>query len=147
HALMHLPSVLYWIDRARCMATVDRVAALSASLRDELRRAHVRGFCGHWNLHLRGWGADHALACAEAIEAARRASDRGLLGIHLVRQTFALSLESKYEAACDAAEQGERLAIERGDAFDRFLGCYLRAWALRHLGSWGELLDLLDGGV
>ncbi|MBI3847594.1 MAG: AAA family ATPase [Planctomycetes bacterium] len=146
-ALLYLPSVFYWVDRKRCLGSVDRVATLGRDLPDELLRAHTRGFCGHWNLHLRGWRAEDARACAEAIDAAENANDRALLSLHLVRYTFAQSLQAQYEPACRTAERGEKLALEVGDAFDYILSNFLRAWALRHLGRWGEMLEIVQRGV
>jgi DNA-binding winged helix-turn-helix (wHTH) protein/tetratricopeptide (TPR) repeat protein len=146
-ALLYLGSALFWIDREQCLGAVDQAVELSRNMEDELLRAHTRGYCGHWNLCLRGWQDQDAQACAEAVQAARKANDRALLSLHVVRFAYLQCLRSEYEGAVRTAEEGQRLALEVSDAFDYLLCHFFSAWALLHLGRWGELLQILHRGI
>jgi tetratricopeptide (TPR) repeat protein len=146
-ALLLLSSVLFWVDRERCLAAVEQAAALSHYLQDELLRAHTRGYCGHWNLNLRGWRDEDAEAFVEALQAARRANHRALLSLYLVRNAYHQCMRSDYEAACRAAEEGMQLALEVGDAFDYLVGKFFWAWALLHRGQWREMRHVLGQGM
>jgi len=143
-ALLYLTSVLFWVDREHCLKTVDQAVALSRNLQDELLQAHTRGYCGHWNLCLRGWRDRDAQACADAVEAAKRANDRALLSLHVVRYAYLQCLRSEYADAVKTAAEGQQLALEVSDAFDYLLSYFFSAWALLHLGQWSELPRILD---
>ncbi len=54
---------------------------------------------------------------AQAIDAARRAGDRLLLGQHVARASYFRCLRSEYRAGCEAAREGMDLALEVGDGF------------------------------
>ena len=142
-ALLYLATSLFWIDRERCLAAVDQALELSRNLKDELLRAHTRGYCGHWNLCLRGWQEQDAQACTEAVEAARRSNDPALLRLHVVRYAYLECLRSEYTAAVQTAEEGRLLALKASDAFDYLLSYFFSGWALLHLGHWNQLQQLL----
>jgi hypothetical protein len=114
---------------------------------DELLRAHARGSRGHWNLNLRGFERDHVVACEEAVAAARRAGDARILGLHVVRLSYARVLESRYAEAVAACDEGFELALSAGDAFEWLLATFFRAWALLHAGRWSELQATLAAGL
>ncbi len=146
-SLLYLVSVLWWVGRDRCLASSDEAIALSEQLGDDLLRAHTRGYCGHWNLNLRGYREEDMTACQEAIEAARDAGEPALLSLHVTRFTYALCQTSEYERACETAAWGLPLAQEVGDAFDYLLCQFFRSWALLHRGEWGEFLSVVDEGA
>ncbi len=145
-ALLLLGSVLFWVGRERCLATVDEALARSREIDNELLRAHAAGWCAHWNLNLRGWSDDDAAACLHAVESARRHGDRRLLCLHVVRSVYLHMLRSDYDVADRAAQEGAALALELADAFDYLLVHFFRAWTLLHAGRWDELLRVLDHG-
>lgn len=145
-ALLLLCSVLFWIDRERCLATVERVADLSHRVRNDLLRVHIRGYCGHWRLNLRGWRDEDAEDFMDALAAARQANDRKLMSLYVARNVYQRCFQSDYEAACRAAEEGMRLALEVGDAFDYLVGRFFWGWALLHRGRWHEMLQVLGQG-
>jgi DNA-binding winged helix-turn-helix (wHTH) protein len=150
--LLYLASALFWVDRQRCLAAVDRaletcarIAQVSSS--DELLVAHVRGYCGHWNLNLRGFEREHVLASERALEAVERGGDPKLRSLHLVRLAYARFLESRYAEAVEACDQGAELALVAGDAFEWLLATFFRAWALLHAGRWAEMDETLEQGL
>jgi tetratricopeptide (TPR) repeat protein len=140
-------SVLFWGDRKRSLAVIDRAVELSPSLPDGLLRAHTRGYCGFWNLELRGWRNEDAQACADAMEVARLAGDRTLLSLHVARYAYFQCLRSEYREACRTAEEGLQLAVEVGNAYDYLLCQCYQARALLHLGQWGEMLRILRDAI
>jgi len=144
--LLYLASALFWVDREQCLATVDRALEASRRVADELLRVHALGYCGHWNLNLRGFEREHVEACERAVAAARRAGDRRVLGLHVVRLSYARMLEARYAEAVAACDEGFELALAAGDAFDWLLATFFRAWALLHAGRWGELQATLANG-
>jgi DNA-binding winged helix-turn-helix (wHTH) protein/tetratricopeptide (TPR) repeat protein len=146
-ALLYLCSVLFWISRERCLEVVDEAIGLSRQLDDGLLRAHARGYCAHWNLNLRGWQEDDARAFVQALATIRQAGDRSLLSLHVARDCYFQCLRSDYGAACRAAEEGMQLTVEVGDAFDYLLCKFFWAWALLHRGRWGEMQQVLHGGI
>jgi DNA-binding winged helix-turn-helix (wHTH) protein/tetratricopeptide (TPR) repeat protein len=146
--LFYLGSALIWFDRDRFETTVAEALALSRRLGgNPVLRAHARGYAAYWRLLAHGWRAEDAGAAAEAIEAARRAGDRRMLGQHLVRHAYFLCLQSRYAAGCEAAREAARLALEAGDGFDYLLGRFFLAWGLLHAGAWGEVLGVLQDGL
>src|SRR5262249_2581714 len=110
-------------------------------------RAHARGCWGYWQALFLGWGDEHAEALKKAITIARRDGDRRMMGLHLARLSFFECLRSDYPAACRAAEEGARLALDLSDAHSFLLSQYYQAWGLLHLGRWGEMRRILDHGL
>lgn len=151
-ALLLLASSQFWLDRTACLDVVERARSIAHQARDPVLTAHAQGWCAHWNLTLRGWSDESAAMTTRAIEVLREREreDEGgssdLLGLHLVRSTYMHMLCSDYAAATAASEEGTRLALERGDAFDYMLGYFLRAWAQLHAGNWSDLLACLSFG-
>jgi DNA-binding winged helix-turn-helix (wHTH) protein/tetratricopeptide (TPR) repeat protein len=146
-ALLYLASALTWIDREQRTRVLAEAVALCDRIDDELLRAHARGYCAYWNLPILGWrDQDHA-ACAAAVEAARSAGDKELLSLHVGRYSYFQCLRSDYRGACRTAEEGLKLAVEAGNAFEYMACQHYRASALLHLGEWGEMLRTLRDGI
>jgi DNA-binding winged helix-turn-helix (wHTH) protein/tetratricopeptide (TPR) repeat protein len=146
-ALTHLSTALSWIDRERCLATSERLLDLTSSITDELVRAHVSGCRGYWHVLFLGWGDEHAAALEGAVAACRQAGDHERLGLHLARQSFFDCLRSHYSRGVSTAEESARLSLEVSDAHSYCLSQYYEAWALLHLGRWGEMRRILDHGI
>jgi tetratricopeptide (TPR) repeat protein len=146
-ALLLLSSAQFWISRELCLQAVDQATELSRHIQDDLLRARVRGYCGHWNLNLRGWRDDEAQAFVAGLQAARQSGDRSRLSLHVVRDCYFQCMRSDYAAACRAAEEGMQLALETGDAFDYMLAKFFGAWAMLHRGQWGHIPPSLQHGI
>lgn len=145
--LFYLGSALSWFDRPRFEAAAERAMDLAGRLDDDLLRSHARGYAAYWNLLLRGPREEDFGAPGEAIDAARRAGDRLLLGQHVARASYFRCLRSEYRAGCEAAREGMDLALEVGDGFDYLLCHFFLAWGLLHAGQWGDMLSVLEKGI
>src|SRR5262249_49069908 len=120
---------------------------LSEHLADPVLRAYARGLSGHWIVSLRGWSSDDSRALAEAVEVLRRANQRAPLGGAVTLDAYHRCHRSEYRAACEAAAEGVQLGVEVGDAY-YYMSCqFFQAWALLHLGAWGEALRLTRDGL
>ncbi len=144
---LSLASVLFVGDRVGCLAVAQRAVERSQQVQDPLLRAHARGQLGHWRLQLRGWRDEDARSLAEALDAARRANDRTLFGLYLTLSAFNRIHRSEYRAACAAAAEGLPLMLQAGDAYHYMSGLCFRAWALLHLGEWGEAHRIVRDGL
>ncbi len=145
--LFYLGSALSWFDRPRFEAAAGQAMDLAGRVEDPLLRAHARGYAAYWNLLLRGARAEEIDAPAAAIDAARHAGDRLLLGQHLARASYFQCLRTDYRAGCEAAREGMELSLEVGDGFDYLLCHFFLAWGLLHRGEWGDALSALEKGV
>jgi DNA-binding winged helix-turn-helix (wHTH) protein/tetratricopeptide (TPR) repeat protein len=146
-ALIREASVTSWVDRERSLTALERALALSPQVKDELLRAHAHSYWGHWYSRFRTWRGEDAQACVSVIAAAREAGERRLLSLHVARYPYYQVLRSDYRAACRTAEEGLHLAVEVGDVFDYMYCQYYWAWALLHVGEWGEMLRILGDGT
>ncbi|MGH9847864.1 MAG: hypothetical protein ACREEM_54955, partial [Blastocatellia bacterium] len=146
-ALFYLASSLVWLDRARCMDAAGRAFELCLHLRGEPAPSQARGGYGYWHALLRGWRAQDARICAEALSAARSAGERSLLPSLVGRQAYFQCLQSEYRAASDTAREGQQLAAEAGNAYEYLFCLYYRAWSLLHLGQWGEAHSVVRDGI
>ncbi len=146
-ALLYLTSALSWIDFNRCAAAVERALSIASGLDRGLFKAHSLGLAGYFNLLLHGWRDEDEAACLRAVEAAREAEDRALLGLHLSRFSYVQSLRSDYCSAGLTAEEALPLALELGNAFDYLLSQFFWAWALLHAGRWGDMLRVVTEGI
>jgi DNA-binding winged helix-turn-helix (wHTH) protein/tetratricopeptide (TPR) repeat protein len=146
-ALAHLATALSWIDRDRCLDAARRSLDLSRDVQDDLLQAHISGCWGYWHVLFLGWGDDHLESLAMAVGAARAANDDEALGLHLARYSFLECLQSDYGAAVRSAEEGAQLGLQTSDAHTYMLSQYFEAWALLHVGRWGEMRRILDHGL
>jgi tetratricopeptide (TPR) repeat protein len=81
------------------------------------------------------------------MQAAGAASDRALLSLHVGHWAYLQSHRSEYRAASATAEEGLRLALQEGDAYDYMACQFHRAWALLHLGEWAETHRVIRDGL
>ncbi|MEM7048808.1 MAG: AAA family ATPase [Acidobacteriota bacterium] len=145
--LLYLVSALYWFRRERCLTLIDDIEQRAAVLDDPLLQTHVRGYCGHWNLNLRGWRAQDEAAFLAAVEAAESSGDRGLVRQHTVRHVYLSCLKGDYSAADHQGAAGMSLALDEADAFDYFVCLFFRVWARLHNGRWDGLGPMIRDGI
>lgn len=146
-ALSDLATALSWIDREKCLAAEQRASLLSRDLTDEELRVYVRSHSAYWHLLWQGWRQEDVRACADAVAIARRVGDRAQLGVQLARLCFFLCLQSNYQAACQAGEEGLQLTREVGDVHNYLLCCIFLTRALLLRGRWGETLRMCKTGA
>ena len=146
-ALLKLSAVLFWIHPDRSVEVAERAVELSQELSDTVLQKHARGYCASRRIRLQGWQADDFQACVEAAEAARAANHAGFLSLGLMHLSFFETFRSHERDACLAADEGMQIALETGDSF-LYISCqYFKAWALLHLGAWGEALSLVGDSL
>jgi tetratricopeptide (TPR) repeat protein len=146
-ALLELAGALSWLDRDRSLTAVEQALALVPRLSDDALRAHVRATHGFQRILQRGWRDEDAEACRVSIGTMRRASDRRHLSLHLGRYAYLETHRSEYRVACRTAEESLRLAREVSDPYHYMAAQFHRAWALLHLGQWGEMRGALRDGL
>jgi DNA-binding winged helix-turn-helix (wHTH) protein/tetratricopeptide (TPR) repeat protein len=146
-ALLELGAALSWVDRDRSLAVVEQALALAPTLQDEALQAHVCGSHAFQRILVRGWRDEDAETCRVSLDIVRRAGERRHLSLHVGRYAHLQSHRSEYRAACRTAEEGLRLAVEVRDAYHYMTAQFHHAWALLHLGEWGELRRVLRDGL
>lgn len=146
-ALLQQAGTLIWIDRERSLATAEQAVELSRACDDEFLRTQARGALAFGHLLSRGWEQEDVGACLAAMAAARQVGDRGALSVFAPRAAYLQCHQSQYREGCRTAEEGLRLTLETDDAY-RYMVCqFHRAWALLHLGEWGEALGSFADGL
>jgi tetratricopeptide (TPR) repeat protein len=146
-ALLELGGALSWVDRDRGLAAVEQALALAPRLHDQALRAHINGSHAFQRILVHGWRDEDAETCRLSLDIVRRTGERRHLSLHAGRYALLQSHRSEYRAACRTAEQGLRLAVEVRDAYHYMTAQFHRAWALLHLGQWGELRHVLRDGL
>lgn len=142
-ALLKLSAVVFWTDQVRSLAVAECAVELSRELSDDYLHIQARGYCASRSIRLRGWTDDDFASCVAAADAARKAQDRGFLGLHIMSCAFFQTSRSREREACQAADEGLQIALETDDSF-LYISCqYFKAWALLHLGDWGEALQIV----
>ncbi|MGH8568452.1 MAG: transcriptional regulator, partial [Gammaproteobacteria bacterium] len=138
-ALLDLSRIYAWVDRRRSLELAERAVARSDDLPDALMKALVRGNCASLNIHFRGWREEDAQACRLSLEVTRQTQNPRMQNRRLIILSMLECTSSNYQAACVAAEEGMQVAQGLGDAY-MFMVCQgFRAWALLHVGAWGEM--------
>ncbi len=146
-ALLYLGSALFWTDREKCLAVVDRAVEIAAQHNDPLLAAHAAGCRGHWSLNLRGFAREHVEACESAAATAKKAGNRTLEAQHVVRLAYARILEGRYEESIALSEEGSVIAVAVGDVFDKLLARFFGAWAMLQAGRHEEMERSLNVGI
>jgi tetratricopeptide (TPR) repeat protein len=146
-ALLRLSAVLFWTQHDRSLEMAERAVELSGKLSDTLLQVHARGYCASRRIRLQGWRAEDFEDCLAAVDAARDAGHAGFLGLATMNRSFFESFRSREREAVRAADDGLHIALELGDSY-LYISCqYFKAWALLHLGQWGEALSLIRDGT
>jgi DNA-binding winged helix-turn-helix (wHTH) protein/tetratricopeptide (TPR) repeat protein len=146
-ALLKLSAVLFWTQHDRSLEVAERAVQLSGKLSDTLLQVHARGYCASRRIRLRGWRAEDFENCLAAVDAARQAGHAGFLGLATMNRSFFESFRSRERDAIRAADDGLHIALELGDSY-LYISCqYFKAWALLHLGQWGDALSLIRDGT
>ncbi len=146
-ALLKLSAVLFWTDHRRSLETAQRAVDLSSAFPDPGLHLQARGYFASRAIRLQGWTDSLFNDCLAALEAARAARDPGAIGVHLMSCSFFHSYRSQGRLACSLASEGIQIALDTGDAF-LYISClYFQAWALLHLGEWGQALEVLRQGI
>jgi len=145
-ALLYAAAALSWIDHERCLATAEQAVALSRQLGNKELHMHTAAYYGYWRSLVYGWRTEDAPMCTEAVELARQAEDRALLGLHLGRYLYFRCIQSEYHTVCRLAEEEMQAAFDARDTHSYATCQFFRAWALLHLGQWSEMLAVLQDG-
>jgi len=146
-ALVHQATVVYLRDRAASADLFRRADAASRALPDPSIALHLKSLGAYNRLRVRGFRAADRAACAEAVQALATAGEPALLVKHFGRSAMFENAAGDYETARRLSDEGLALAIETGDLFEHLLCEHTRAWALLHLGVWGEAWRGLDGEI
>jgi len=145
-ALLHTATTLSWADHARCLATAEQAVVLSQQLVNNDLHVHARAYHSYWRSLAHGWHSEDVQVCIQAMELARRAGERDLLGLHLGRVLYFHCVQAQYRSVCHIAEEEMQVALKDSDAHSYMTCQFFRAWALLHAGRWGEMAAALRDG-
>lgn len=140
---------LFHSDPKRCIATADRAVERSRDLADIRPGAYAAANRALFRLTfgLCREEADDWAAVARGAEFARLAGDRTSLALYYTQQTVMDLDRADYSGALRSAQEVMHLGEAMGDGFNYMSGKYYSAWALLHLGRWGELRRIQAEGL
>jgi DNA-binding winged helix-turn-helix (wHTH) protein/tetratricopeptide (TPR) repeat protein len=142
-ALVDLSWFCLYVDRRQCLEVAERALARSRALDDDVMTALAQGNRASLNLYLRGWRDQDADHCRLALKLTADVRDPFILIRRCSIQTVLAFMNSNYQEGCAAAEHGQALAQERGDAYTFVIFNTLGASLLLHLGAWSEMRQSL----
>jgi tetratricopeptide (TPR) repeat protein len=125
---------------------------LSSSQKDPLMRARARASCLVRRVWARGWNAEDAEECQNALAEIRKSNDRLLIAWHLIDCNFMLWSSSQYREAKRSAVESLAILLGRGGenpylSFTYWLSQFILPWTLLSLGEWGEALGEIRTGI
>lgn len=141
-----LTGVLFWFDRARCLAVAEEAHALAGRVGGDLE-VHARGNAANWRLQLCDYTDRDFEDCQAALDLSRTTGDRARAADYLVYCTIALVIRSDYRAACAAAMEGTAHNRDLGDVYNELSCRFFHAWSLLYLGEWSEMQGAVEDGL
>jgi DNA-binding winged helix-turn-helix (wHTH) protein len=153
-ALVEMAYPLAWSSSERSIEVIDQALRLSESQRDPLMRARTRERCMVRRIMARGWQAEDAEACREALADIRRLGTREDVAWDTIDSGFVDVTSTDYRKA--HRETVESLAVlkEVRDEHSHLsytaahrLCEYITSWSLILLGEWGAALRELDAAI
>lgn len=151
-ALIDLAYPSSWVSTRRCLEALDRALQLSSSQKDPLMRARTRASCLVRRVWARGWNAQDAEECQNALAEIRKSDDRLLTAWHLIDCNFMQWSSSQYREAKRSAVENLAILFEGGGenpylSFTHWLSQFILPWTLLFLGDWGEALGEIRAGI
>ena len=127
------------VDRRRCLEVAERGLVRSRALDDDVMAALAQGNSASLNLYLRGWRDEDADHCRLALKMTGDARDPVIVMRRCAIRIVLAFMNSNYREGCVAAEQGQAMAQERGDAYSFIMFNAFGAGFSLHLGAWREM--------
>lgn len=143
NGLLDLSRFHLYADRRQCLEFAEQAFAKSRRLDDVVFRALVQGNLANLNLMLRGWRAEDADSCRQAVAVIAESRDPAMLMRRCSIEMVLEFLRSDYRACGVAASQGRDLAAVIGDVFYFALFATVESFALMNLGVWSEVEQLV----
>jgi tetratricopeptide (TPR) repeat protein len=152
-ALVEMAYPLAWSSSERSIEVIDQALRLSESQRDPLMRARTRERCMVRRIMARGWQAEDAAACREALTDIRRLGTGEDVAWDTIDSGFVDVISTDYRKA--HRQTVESLAVLKEAREHSHLSytaahrlCeYITAWSLILLGEWGAALRELDAAI
>ncbi len=139
NGLLDLSRFCLYSDRRQCLEIAEQALAKSWAIDDAVFRALVQGNVANLNMMLRGWGAEDAEHCRQAVTMIAGSKDPLMLMRRCSIEMVLEYLRSDYRACCDATRRGRELARVIGDVYLFVLYNTIEAFSLMYLGEWNEL--------
>jgi hypothetical protein len=130
---------------------IEQALRLSDNQLEPLVRARIRAACLHRRISVRGWSADDALECTNAMEEIRRRGTPADIAWHMIDCSFVDYYRSDYRAAHRNA-LASLAALTSGDDANAYLSYAVAhwncdtvvPWSLTLLGEWGAASGEID---
>jgi tetratricopeptide (TPR) repeat protein len=139
NGLLDLSRFCLYADRRQCVKLAEQALAKSRAIDDEVFRALVQGNVANLNMMLRGWSAENAEFCHQAVRVIAGSTDPSTLMRHCAIEMVLEYLRSDYRACTVATRRGRELARVIGDVYLYALFNTIESFALIYLGAWDEV--------
>jgi len=141
-AWTRLARVLAFKDPEQCVAVCELAVEAARKHGDALIEGRAEMLRACWQIVTNGWNAGDAAACRSALERIHGLSDQ-LPAYYEILYAHVQCVAGDYEAACETATAGIPKSLE-AEGLVVFLSAHSSlAYALMHLGRWGELMRIL----
>ena len=150
-ALVNLVLPIAWSDGRRALDVIDDALRLSERPLEPLARARIRAACLQRRIGVRGWSAEDARGCADALDEIREHGTSSDLAWHMIDCSFVDFFAADYRTAYRNVLTSLPVLM-RGDDANAYLhnavahwNCdVVVPWSLNLLGEWGAALRDLD---
>ncbi len=139
NGLLDLSRFSLYTDRRQCLFYAEEALAKVEDSEDDVLKALVKGNSANINLLLKGWRDTDATLCRQLVNMTSGAADPWILLRRCSLQMVTSYLRSDYAGCCVAAKEGMQQAQTIGDQYYFIIFNTILAFALLHLGEWGEL--------
>ena len=133
NGLVDLSRFYLYVDRRQCLKLAEQALAKSRAIDDAAFGALAQGNVANLNLMLRGWRAEDADFCRQAVKLIAESHDLAMLVRRCSMESVLEFLSSDYRACCAATRRGRELARVIGDVYLFVLYNTVEAFALLYL--------------
>jgi DNA-binding winged helix-turn-helix (wHTH) protein/tetratricopeptide (TPR) repeat protein len=146
NALTRMARSLAFLDSDRCNVVCQRAVEISRTHDDPLLQARAEMLAACWRIVTNGWRKDDAALCAAARAQIRSLSDE-VPAYYEILYAHVQCTEGDYEGACRTARAAIPKSLETGNLVVYLSSHSSLAYALQHLGRWGELVDVSNAAI